>query len=206
MSLESITKEFIIKFEEEIKELYNSGKIMAPVHLVGGNEDILVEIFKKVKKEDWVFSTHRSHYHALLKGIPPELIKQDILEGKSIRLNNKEYNFFTSSIVGGVLPIALGTAYASKLKNSGCHTWVFVGDMAAEMGIFHESAKYSRRHDLPITFIVEDNGLSVDTPTQKVWGEENSSENIIRYKYNRTYPHHGSGQWVNFPTQPKGWQ
>jgi hypothetical protein len=67
------------------------------------------------------------------------------------------------------------------------------------MGIFHECTKYARRNGLSITFIVEDNGLSVDTPTQKCWGEcDIDSNNIIKYNYARVYPHYGCGKWVIF--------
>lgn len=65
-------REYLIEFEEEIKELFLNKKIGAPVHLAVGSEDPLTDIFKKIKKDDWVFSTHRSHYHALLKGIGRE--------------------------------------------------------------------------------------------------------------------------------------
>ena len=64
-----ITKEFLVSFSNEIKEIYELGKIRAPIHLSGNNEDQLINIFKKIKKSDWVFSTWRSHYHALLHGI-----------------------------------------------------------------------------------------------------------------------------------------
>lgn len=193
-----ITKEDLISFENEIKEIYLAGKIKAPVHLCGGNENQLIEIFKNIKQQDWVFSTHRSHYHALLKGISREEVKKEILEKRSMHINKKEYNFFTSAIVGGILPIALGTAMGAKLKGLEENVWAFVGDMAAEMGVFDECTKYATRNNLPITFVVEDNGLSVNTPTQKVWGEENSKEKIIRYDYERIYPHHGCGKWVTF--------
>ena len=63
-------KSFLIDFETEIKEIYEDGKITAPVHLSGGNEDQLIEIFKDVDKDDWVFSSWRNHYHALLHGVP----------------------------------------------------------------------------------------------------------------------------------------
>ena len=76
--------------------------------------------------------------------------------------------------------------------------WVFVGDMAAETGAFHECTKYAARHDLPITFVIEDNELSTNTPTQVVWGQHRSKRNIIRYKYKRRVPHVGIGQWVSF--------
>jgi len=193
------TKQDLIEFENEIKELYLGAKIRSPVHFAKGNEVQLIEIFKNVQEQDWVFSTHRSHYHALLKGIPREKVKQEILENKSIHMNSKEHNFFTSAIVGGVLPIALGVAMGIKRKKGNEKVWVFVGDMCAEMGVFHECVKYAKGHDLPINFVVEDNGLSVETPTQEVWkscSEDNC--NIIKYKYFREYPHHGCGQWVSF--------
>ena len=191
-------KQALIDFEEEIKNLFLAAKIKAPVHLSRGNEDALIDIFKQIKKRDWVFSTHRSHYHALLKGIDPQWIKKEILAGRSMALNNKEHNFFTSSIVGGCPPIALGVAIAIKRKRSRSHVWVFVGDMAAETGVFHECTKYATRHSLPITFVIEDNGLSTNTPTQEVWGTHQSEPDIRKYKYTRQFPHINVGTWVIF--------
>ena len=112
-----LSRQELIGFEEEIKNIFLEGKIRGPVHLSRGNENPLIRIFQQIKKEDWVFSTHRSHYHALLKGIEPEWIRNEILAGRSICLNNKEFNFLTSAIVGGTLPIALGLAMAIKRKN-----------------------------------------------------------------------------------------
>lgn len=197
--MQNLTKKELIAFEKDIEKEWLDGNIKAPVHFSGGNEEQLIKIFKDVKESDWVFSTHRSHYHALLKGIPKDFVRKEILEGRSLHLNSKEHKFFTSAIVGGILPIALGTAFALKLKNSKDHVWCFVGDMCAEMGVFHECAKYARRNNFSITFVVEDNGISVDTPTQKCWGKCNTnSNNIIKYNYKRIYPHYGCGKWVIF--------
>jgi len=64
-----------------------------------------------------------------------------------MHINRKEYNFFTSAIVGGILPIALGTAMGAKLKGLEENVWAFVGDMAAEMGVFDECTKYAKRNN-----------------------------------------------------------
>ena len=192
----------LIKFEKDIKNNYAEGKIKAPVHLCGGNETELIEIFKRVKKNDWVFSTHRSHYHALLKSNDPEWLKKEIFEKRSSHINSKEHKIFTSAIVGGILPIALGTAWEIKRKKKREHVWCFIGDMASEMGIFYECVKYAEGEKLPITFVIEDNTWGVYTPTRKVWKEkwflENFSDKIIYYKYKRTYPHYGIGKWITF--------
>jgi pyruvate dehydrogenase E1 component alpha subunit len=194
-----ITKSELIEFEKEISELFLQRKISVPIHLSGGNEDILIDIFKNIKKNDWVFSTHRNHYHALLKGIDKKKLKNIILSGESMHIYDNKVNFFTSSIVGGVLPIALGVAISIKRKKENRKVYVFVGDMCGEMGIFNECTKYAARNSLPITFIIEDNGVSVDTNTQRVWGIGiNKKPNIIRYKYNRVWPHTGVGKWVQF--------
>lgn len=198
MDVRTVNKQELINFEEEIKDLFLEAKIRAPVHLSRGNEKPLIEIFKQIKREDWVFSTHRSHYHALLKGIDPQWVRNEILAGRSMHINNKEHDFLSSSLVAGCLPIALGVAMAIKRKRAKRHVWVFVGDMAAETGIFHECTKYAARHTLPITFVIEDNGLSTNTPTQLVWGKGKSAPDIIRYKYKRFFPHINVGTFVEF--------
>ena len=71
-------KDSLIQFEKKISDHWEFGRIRGPIHLSGGNEDELIEIFKYIKKGDWVFSTWRSHYHALLKGITPEWLEKEI--------------------------------------------------------------------------------------------------------------------------------
>ena len=187
-----LTKEELIAFEEEIAELYSQDKIPGPIHLSYDNEEALNGIFQDVKEHDWVFSTHRSHYHAMLKGIPKDWLRDEILAGHSITINNPDYQFYASAIMGDIVPIATGTAMGLKMRNISEHVWCFVGDMCAEMGVFDESVKYAERNDFPITFVVEDNGLSVVTPTQEVWGLLPRRSKIIRYEYRNTrYPHAG---------------
>lgn len=110
-------KKKLIDFESRVKKIYEKGKIKAPIHLSGGNEDHLIKIFKKIKKKDWVVSNWRSHYHALLHGIPEKKVLKEILRGKSMSLNFKENRFIASSIVGGGIPIGIGIALAIKRKN-----------------------------------------------------------------------------------------
>ena len=109
-------KEKLINFELQIKHAYESGKIPAPIHLSGNNEDNLIKIFKKVKKDDWIISNWRSHYHALLHGIPEKWLYDKIIKGKSMGINSNKYRFYSSSIAGGGLSIALGIAIGLKKK------------------------------------------------------------------------------------------
>ena len=186
-------------FEELIKKKYEKGIIRAPIHLSGGNEKQLIKIFKKIKRSDWVISNWRSHYHALLHGVPSKVVLKEIIRGKSMSLNFKKYKFISSSIVGGGIPIGLGIAAAIKRKKLKNKVFVFVGDMTYETGIFYECYKYATNFKLPMKFIVEDNTLSTNTPTKKAWNKISSKpKNILYYKYTRKFPHHGTGSWVLF--------
>lgn len=111
-----ISKKDLIDFETDIANTFNKGKIRAPVHLNYGNEDYLINFYKRIKKNDSIFCSWRSHYHCLLKGVPKNKIKKEILSGKSIALCFPEYNIYSSAIVGGNIPIALGMAIALKKR------------------------------------------------------------------------------------------
>ena len=74
-------KRDLMQFEEEIRQSFLAAKIRAPIHLSRGNEEPLIKIFKHVRRTDWVFSTHRNHYHALLHGIDKEWLRSEILAG-----------------------------------------------------------------------------------------------------------------------------
>jgi pyruvate dehydrogenase E1 component alpha subunit len=192
-------KEGLIQFERKMADHWEAGRVRGPIHLSGGNEDELIEIFKRVKTSDWVFSTWRSHYHALLKGVPSEWLEQEILEGRSITIVNKEEKFYSTAIVGGAIPIAVGVAMALKQQGSKDKVWCFVGDMAFETGGFMENYKYARNFDLPIQFVVEDNGVSTNTPTVETWKVKTEApEDVIWYNYNKQWPHYGTGKWVIF--------
>ena len=199
-----ITAQELIEFEHRVAEAFNAGLIRAPVHLYSGNENQMLQVFLDIDEDDWVMCSWRSHYQCLLKGVPDELLFQEILAGRSISLCFPSYRIFSSAIVGGVLPIATGIALSIKKKKGLNKVHCFLGDMTAESGIAHECIKYSENFDLPIRFIVEDNGQSVCTETNKVWGINQSSyksypgKKVIYYQYETKYPHAGAGQRVQF--------
>jgi pyruvate dehydrogenase E1 component alpha subunit len=199
-----LTKQELIEFEEDIASSFNSGLIKAPIHLYSGNENQIIDIFKNVNEEDWIFCSWRSHYQCLLKGVPREILKQDIIDGKSITLCYPDFNIYSSAIVTGNIPIATGTAFDIKRKGKSNHVWCFVGDMTSETGTFYENHKYAVNHDLPITYIIEDNSKSVCTDTREVWNineltySKKDIQKIIYYKYETKYPHAGSGKRIQF--------
>ena len=198
------TAQQLIDFENQIAALFNAGKIRAPVHLYAGNEAEMISVFKDVRPDDWVFCSWRSHYQCLLKGVPETLLTEEIVAGRSISLCFPEQRIYSSAIVGGVLPIAVGTAMAIQRNGGRERVHCFMGEMTAESGIAHESIKYSRNHKLPIRFIVEDNAKSVCTDTREAWSpprlsfEDVCDDYVHYYRYATHYPHAGAGQRVQF--------
>jgi len=199
-----MTKDQLIAFEEEIAAQFNAGKIRAPVHLYSGNEEQIIAVFKQIRPQDWVFCSWRSHYQCLLKGVPKEHVREEIMAGRSISLCFPEHRIYSSAIVGGVLPIAVGVAMSIARRGEDAKAYCFLGDMTSETGIAHEAIKYSRNHRLPIHFVVEDNEKSVCTDTREVWNQPRLSlegfgdEYVSYYHYKTKYPHAGAGGRVHF--------
>ena len=199
-----MTREDLIEFENDVAARFNAGLIRAPVHLYWGNEDKIIGVFGEIRPQDWVFCSWRSHYQCLLKGVPKSEVMDEIVAGRSISLCFPKHRVYSSAIVGGVLPIAVGTALSIQRSGEDAKVFCFMGEMTAETGIAHEALKYSRNHGLPIHFVVEDNGKSVCTDTREAWNQPRLSfegrrdEFVTYYQYETKYPHAGAGVRVQF--------
>ena len=202
-----MTKNDLIDFENEIADCFNNAMIKAPVHLYHGNEEQMIEVFRKhnIGSEDWVLCSWRSHYQCLLKGVPKQLLKNSILQGKSISLSFSDYRVLCSGIVTGQLSVSVGLALGIKRSGGTNKVYCFMGEMTSETGAAHECIKYARNHKLPIHFIIEDNGKSVCTDTKATWAMDKmtyegvNDEYVTYYKYSLDkYPHAGAGIRVQF--------
>lgn len=177
-------KQQLVEFEREVARRFGAGEIRGPVHLCSeAQAEPLIEIFRGVKRTDYVLSTWRSHWHALLHGVPPERVMGEILAGRSMMLHFPEHRFMTSAIMGGMLPIACGLAAAGE------RVWCFVGDMCASTGAFEDARNYAHGHSLPVEFVIEDNGLATNTPTRSTWGPGVVCD-VRNYVYKRSTNHY----------------
>ncbi len=186
----------LLHFEQHITELWESGDLPYLLHLSGGNEEWLVELFGQMKEGDWIFSTHRSHYHALLSGVAPERLEKLIRGGDSMFVFDRSRNFFSSSILAGTSCIAAGVAWTLKEEASDNRVWCFLGDGAEEEGHIYEAVMMVMGHDLPCTFIIEDNDRSVDTSIEERMPKRFRMpwpDCVIRNKYDPIHPHAGNG-------------
>ena len=191
-----MNKQDLIDFEKLVADHWEAGDLPYLIHLSGGNEDFLIDLFKEVQDGDWIFSTHRNHHHALLSGVPRNELLAKILDGNSMFVFDRDRHFFTSSILSGTCAIAAGVAYALKEEGSSNRVWCFLGDGAEEQGHFYEAVMMVQGHDLPCTFIIEDNNRSVDSSLEERLPSQfrfKLQGCVIRNYYTPTYPHAGNG-------------
>jgi TPP-dependent pyruvate/acetoin dehydrogenase alpha subunit len=194
------TRETLIAFRDRVAEAFKAKQIRSPVHFPGGNEDQVLQVFEDIRPGDWVLSGWRSMYHALLAGIPADDLFAMILEGRSMYIMDRERRFMASSIVGGMLPTAIGLGMGIRRAGGKEMVWVMVGDMTASIGLFHEAVQYAEGHNLPIVFCVENNGLSTNAKTEETWGRQvvRLSPTVVHYRYRREMPHVGLAEKVSF--------
>jgi TPP-dependent pyruvate/acetoin dehydrogenase alpha subunit len=163
--------------EYTISEKYHEQKMRCPIHLSIGQEAIAVGICSNLKKEDKVFTAHRSHAHYLAKG---GSLKKMIAElygkfsgcakgkGGSMHLIDLDCGILGAvPIVGSTIPIGVGAAWAEKLKNSKNIVVIFFGEGATEEGVFQESLDYAALRKLPVLFVCENNNYSVYSSIEK---------------------------------------
>jgi TPP-dependent pyruvate/acetoin dehydrogenase alpha subunit len=159
--------------EERLANLYSEQEMRCPMHLCIGQEAIAVGVSHALTKDDKVFSNHRAHGHYLAKGgdllaMIAELYGRDIGccggRGGSMHMIDQSVGFMGATpIVGGTVPLAVGSAWASKLMNDRLVTTVYFGDGCFEEGVLHESMNFAALHQLPVLFICENNDFSVYT-------------------------------------------
>lgn len=160
--------------EEELIKLYPSDVIQSPLHLSIGQEAVAVGVCANLEKQDLLFSTYRSHAYYLAKGGDMKKFFAELYgkrtgccqgKGGSMHLAEKEVGFMgTSAIVASTISHAVGAALSHKIKGESGRVVVAVfGDGATDSGVYHECLNFASLHNLPLVFVVEDNGLAVHT-------------------------------------------
>ncbi|WP_430674605.1 thiamine pyrophosphate-dependent dehydrogenase E1 component subunit alpha [Lysinibacillus pakistanensis] len=157
----------IRKFEETLKQLYQQGKIHGTMHLCIGQEATAVGACFPLNNEDKITSTHRGHGHSIAKGTDVNKMVAELLgkvtghckgKGGSMHIADmKVGNLGANGIVAAGLPLGVGAALTSKMKELGYVVLCFFGDGATNEGAFHESLNLASIWKLPIIFFCENN-------------------------------------------------
>ncbi len=187
----------IRRFEEKSAELYTLGKIGGFCHLYIGQEAVAVGALSTTQPDDYIFTSYREHGHALVRGMDPGEIMAELCgkqsgvskgKGGSMHLFDKGRGFLGGhGIVGGQIPLAAGTAFASKYLKQSRVTLCFFGEAAVNIGSFHESLNLAALWKLPVVFICENNRFGMGTPIERASSLYELSQKACAYNMARTW-------------------
>ncbi|HUF61090.1 MAG TPA: pyruvate dehydrogenase (acetyl-transferring) E1 component subunit alpha [Verrucomicrobiales bacterium] len=167
----------IRRFEQTALKHYNQGKMGGFLHLYIGQESVAVATISLLGENDHIITAYRDHGHALAVGLDMNACMAELFgkatgcskgKGGSMHFFAPAKNFWGGhGIVGGQTPLGAGIAYALKYRGvQGC-CLCFLGDGAVNQGPYHESLNLAALWDLPLIFIIENNGYSMGTSQKR---------------------------------------
>jgi TPP-dependent pyruvate/acetoin dehydrogenase alpha subunit len=164
--------QLIRAFEERVIDLCHRKQLGGLVHVGIGQEGVAVGLATALGERDYVYGTHRSHGHFLARGADPNLLLAELAgkdtgycrgRGGSMHIADVSRRLMSATgIVGGTIPLALGTALVAR--EEGNVVAVFFGDGASNTGSFHECLNMATLWKLPVVLVCENNGYAEFTP------------------------------------------
>jgi pyruvate dehydrogenase E1 component alpha subunit len=199
--MEKISKDILIKilkkmleirkFEESSIQLYQKNKLYGHLHPYLGEEAIAAGACMVLNKDDYILSTHRGHGHCIAMGGDLKKMMAELFgkstgyckgRGGSMHIADPELGILgANGIVGGGLPLSVGSGISSKIKGNNRVTVCFFGDGASNNGSFHESINMAAIYKLPVVYICENNLYAVSTNVKKSTSCKNISDRSISY-------------------------
>jgi pyruvate dehydrogenase E1 component alpha subunit len=181
----------IRRFEEEAARAYAQGKIGGFLHLYIGQEPIAVGAAAALRPDDYLLTTYRDHGMALARGMSARAAMAELFGkvtgcskglGGSMHFFDVEHNMLGGyGIIGGHIPLAAGTAFASKYRGEDRVSIVFFGDGSCSIGDFHEALSLAALWKLPVVFVCENNEYSMGTPMSRTMSVEDVSQKALGY-------------------------
>jgi acetoin:2,6-dichlorophenolindophenol oxidoreductase subunit alpha len=181
----------IRRFEEGAENSYTRGLIHGTMHLSIGQEASAVGSCMSLSDNDKITSTHRGHGHCIAKGADLGRMFAEFFgketgycrgRGGSMHIADVDKgNLGANGIVGGGIPIAVGSALAAKRLRTGAVTVCFFGDGANNEGAFHEALNMAAVWKLPVVFVCENNKYGMSTSTERSTAVRNIAERAVAY-------------------------
>jgi acetoin:2,6-dichlorophenolindophenol oxidoreductase subunit alpha len=178
-------------FDEKVDEFFAKGLIHGTTHLCVGQEATSAGACAVLNDEDKITSTHRGHGHCIAKGAEPRRMMAELFgrvtgyckgKGGSMHIADVDKgNLGANGIVGGGIPIAVGSALTSKMKNLGYVTISFFGDGASNEGSFHEAVNMASIWKLPVIFFCENNQYGMSGPVKEMVNIKNIADRSDSY-------------------------
>ena len=182
-------------FEEQVSALHRAAEVPGLVHLSTGQEGVAAAVCSQLRDDDAVYSGHRAHGHAIAKGAPLDRLLAELMGrdsglcrglGGSMHVVDVAHGFLgATGVVGGNIPIALGSALAARLRGDDAVAVVFFGDGAVQAGHFNETVNLASLWALPLILVCENNGFAEFTPRSAHTNVERVSDVVAPYDMER---------------------
>jgi TPP-dependent pyruvate/acetoin dehydrogenase alpha subunit len=182
-------------FEERVGQLKRADEVHGLIHLSVGQEAVAAGVCGQLRADDPVYTGHRAHGHAIAKGAPLERVLAELMGrsgglcrglGGSMHLVDVEHGLMgATGVVGGNIPLALGSALAARARGNGQVAVVFFGDGAVQAGHFNESVNLATLWELPLILVCENNGFAEFTPRSAHTKVERVSDVVAPYEMER---------------------
>jgi TPP-dependent pyruvate/acetoin dehydrogenase alpha subunit len=170
----------IRRFEERADRLASRGAIPGGMHSAAGQEATAVGVIRALRPDDDVAGTHRTHHHALAKGLGANEVMAELYgratgcnggRGGTMHLADRSRHYMGGNgIVGAGVGLAMGAALARQLKGDGGVAVGFVGDGGLNVGRIWEAANLASIWSLPLVIVCENNMYAVETRYDLVLG------------------------------------
>ncbi len=181
----------IRRFEEKCFELYQTEKIRGFMHLYDGEEAVSVGVIEALRPDDAIVATYREHGQALARGIGMNALMAEMYgklegccrgRGGSMHVFDAATRFYGgNAIVGGGLPLAVGTALGDKMLGRDSITACFFGDGAVDEGSFHESLNLAALWKLPVLFVCENNHYAMGMAVERAEADADIAHKATAY-------------------------
>ena len=182
-------------FEERVGALKRADEVYGLIHLSIGGEGVAGAVCPQLRDDDAVYSGHRAHGHVIARGAALERVMAELMGrrdglcrgfGGSMHLVDLEHGLMgATGVVGGNIPLALGSALAGRLRGSDQVGVVFFGDGAVQAGHFNESVNLAALWALPVILVCENNGMAEFTSRQEHSVIERVSDVVAPYDFVR---------------------
>ena len=174
----------IREFEVRTMQAYQEKKIGGFCHVYIGQEAVAVGCTAAIRRDDPMITAYRDHGHALARGMAAKHCMAEMFgkiggcakgKGGSMHMFDRANNLFGGhGIVGAQTPVGAGLAFATKYEDEVINggksdrvTLCFLGDGALNQGAFHEALNLAGLFDIPVIYVVENNGYSMGTAIER---------------------------------------
>jgi pyruvate dehydrogenase E1 component alpha subunit len=165
--------QLIRRFEERAGQMYGMGLIGGFCHLYIGQEAVVIGMQMAIEDGDQVITGYRDHGHMLACGMDPKGVMAELTgrstgysrgKGGSMHMFSREKNFFGGhGIVGAMVPLGTGIAFANKYRKNDRICLTYFGDGAANQGQVYESFNMAELWKLPVVYVIENNRYAMGT-------------------------------------------